>query len=335
MLDGGRPSEPTTLLTRQVELVVDDAEEAGAVGSRLFYPQQLSVLGRPRGFAMTLRGARLGPVFLGENSFDADVRISCGELSTSYHVNMPLEGRLASRHRGTDVEATPERAALYGPLGETVLSRWESGCRQLCVKIERGAVDAALAAHLGREVVGPVTLDPSLDLRHGAGRSWAQLARMINEQLRQPDSLLYQPMVAAPLAHGLLTGLLTAASHELRAALASPAPAAQPPMLRRAIDYIEAHATLPITTADVAAHCNMSVRALQEGFARHLGQTPTHYLRAVRLRGAHHDLLTSSPFESTVATVSHRWGFTHLGRFAAAHQAAFGELPSTTLQRGE
>ncbi len=326
--------DSATALTGPVEVVVNDAEEAGAVGSRLFYPQQLSVLGRPRAFAMTLRGARIGPVFLGENSFDADVRISCGELRTSYHVNLPLEGRLASRYRGRDVEATRERAALYGPFGETVLSRWEGGCRQLCVKIERGAVDAALAAHLGREVVGPVTLDPSLDVRQGPGRSWAQLALMINEQLRQPDSLLYQPLVAAPLTQGLLAGLLAASSHELRAALESPVATLHPPVLRRAIDYIQAHAAEPITTTDVAVHCNLSVRALQDGFARHVGQSPLQYLRKVRLRSAHEDLLTSNPFESTVATIAHRWGFTHLGRFAAAHEAAFGDLPSATLQRG-
>jgi transcriptional regulator GlxA family with amidase domain len=34
-----------------------------------------------------------------------------------------------------------------------------------------------------------------------------------------------------------------------------------------------------------------------------------------------------------VTTVALRHGFTHLGRFSAYYQSAFGELPRTTLRR--
>jgi transcriptional regulator GlxA family with amidase domain len=83
----------------------------------------------------------------------------------------------------------------------------------------------------------------------------------------------------------------------------------------------------------VAAHCNVSVRTLQDSFAKHVGQSPLQYLRSVRLARAHDALLAADPYENTVAAIAHRWGFTHPGRFAADHKSRFGEHPSRTLHR--
>jgi len=55
------------------------------------------------------------------------------------------------------------------------------------------------------------------------------------------------------------------------------------------------------------------------------------YLRHVRLARAHHDLRHGDVH--TVAEAAHRWGFTHLGRFAVLYQARYGAAPSETLRR--
>jgi transcriptional regulator GlxA family with amidase domain len=57
------------------------------------------------------------------------------------------------------------------------------------------------------------------------------------------------------------------------------------------------------------------------------------YLRAVRLRRAHQTLLESDPSTVSVAAVAYDWGFTNLGRFAAAHTSRYDELPAVTLRR--
>ena len=46
-----------------------------------------------------------------------------------------------------------------------------------------------------------------------------------------------------------------------------------------------------------------------------------------------HGLLLGSadPAHTTVAAIAHRWGFTHLGRFAAAHKKKFGNTPVQAL----
>jgi AraC-like DNA-binding protein len=56
------------------------------------------------------------------------------------------------------------------------------------------------------------------------------------------------------------------------------------------------------------------------------------YLRVVRLRRAHRDLRSADPVHTTVARIARRWGFTNLGRFAAAHQRMYGQTPLQALR---
>jgi len=306
-------------------------EEAARLCSEAFYRQRLDLLDRSGRFALSQRHVRLGPITIGDITVGSDVRLDCGELGTSYHVNLPLTGRLESCHRGTRVTATPERAAVYRPDGETVLTRWAAGCRQLCVKIDRAAVDSTLEAALGRPVVAPIAFAPSTDIT-GPARSWAALLLLVTHRLGGTDSVVQHSLVALPLIESLVSGLLLAVDHPYREALEQPGEPSRPPAVRTAVDIMRAEPQAPLTTAAIAAQCHVSVRSLQEGFQRHVGMSPMAYLRRVRLRRAHEDLLAGDPFGETVASIAHRWGFTHLGRFAAAHEAAYGEPPLGALR---
>jgi transcriptional regulator GlxA family with amidase domain len=51
------------------------------------------------------------------------------------------------------------------------------------------------------------------------------------------------------------------------------------------------------------------------------------------LRRAHRALMESDPTVTTVASIAHRWGFIHAGRFAETHAARYGEPPGVTLRR--
>src|SRR5262245_13981544 len=140
-------------------------------------------------------------------------------------------------------------------------------------------------------------------------------------------------MIALPFIDTLVLGLLVAADHPHRAALAAEVSRPGPRSIRCAIDTMEADAHLPLTVAAIAARSHISVRALQKGFRHHLGISPMAYLREVRLRHAHQALLDSDPSTETVASVANRWGFTNLGRFSAAHTTRYGESPLVTLRR--
>jgi AraC-like DNA-binding protein len=56
-------------------------------------------------------------------------------------------------------------------------------------------------------------------------------------------------------------------------------------------------------------------------------------VRQRRLHAVRRDLLAGDPGR-TVTRVAFKWGFNHLGRFAAQYAREFGESPRDTLKRG-
>jgi AraC-like DNA-binding protein len=307
-------------------------DEAHAITTEAFYPCSMDRLDRHGRLAMTLRADRVGPVMIGDLRYGSDIRICCGELTTAYHVNVPLSGHLESRYGSTDVVATPAQAAVYGPTGDTTLTRWAGDCRQLCIKLERTAVDAELESLLGRSVPTPLTLDATMDLSTGPGRSWLEMALLLAREVRRPGSLATTPLAAASLSRSLITGLLVAAGHRYDEELSAPRAPCGSPVVRRAMELMEARAHQPLTITAVAAEINVSVRALQEGFRRHVQMSPMTYLRTVRLQRVHEDLRRSDASATTVAAVAAHWGFAHLSRFAGAYRAVYGVSPSHTLR---
>jgi AraC-like DNA-binding protein len=306
-------------------------------GSAFYLDQTLRPLAEPEGFSMEQRVVSMGPVTLGDVTFGTDVRIDCGGPRDTYHVNLPLNGHVRSEHRGQRVIAVPERAAVYRPDGKTALPRWAGGTRQLSVMIDRAAVERALRDLLGSEPVlrtGQIAFEPSMAVTQGAARDWAQLALLLNEQLARPESLAHEPLVGRPLVDSLVRGLLLAVDHPYREALIASSEPARPTAVRTAIDVMESEPQEPMTASSLAERSHVSVRSLQEGFRRYMGTTPMTYLRSVRLRHAHEELLAADPSATTVATVAFRWGFTNLGRFAAEHQAAYDTQPVQTLRSG-
>lgn len=103
--------------------------------------------------------------------------------------------------------------------------------------------------------------------------------------------------------------------------------------LRRAIDFIEANADRDIHIAEIAGAAHVSPRTIQLAFRRHLGFTPTAYLRRTRLDRARAELRAASPEETTVTHIAARWGYVSPSRFAAHYRTAFGESPSQTLHQ--
>ena len=105
-----------------------------------FYPHRLRLLGPPHNFGLTHRVTRVGPITVGDITYDTDVALGFDEIRASYHVNVPLKGWLRSRHRGQETTPSPEVASIYRPDGEIAVTRWPGGTRNLAVKIDRKSV---------------------------------------------------------------------------------------------------------------------------------------------------------------------------------------------------
>jgi AraC-like DNA-binding protein len=310
---------------------VKDAENL--CGLALYPQQELKILRNPESFSLRQRIGNLGPITIGEIAFGADVRLECGELHDSYHVNIPVTGHIESEHRGVRAIADSNYATVYQPEMYTVLPYWSAQTRLLCAKFDRSVVDDALRDALGNTANTQINFEHTMQIHSGGGHAWTQMMMTLYGQLCQPDSILREPLVGWPFIDSLVRGLLVVADHPYHSALVKPVGPAPSRLVATAVEIIEADAHLPLTVSSIATRSHGSVRSLQQAFRREMKMTPMAYLREVRMRRAHRALVESDPSASTVASIAYRWGFNNLGRFAETHTARYGEPPGVTLRR--
>lgn len=305
-------------------------EETNSLFDWGYCPLVVRPRGREHGYAFSLDVVHLGPLTVGELAYGADVTTSLGYLD-AYQLNVPLAGHVSAEQHGCETRAGSGAATMFRPTGDVCQPLITADCRQLATKIDQGALERELASLLGHPVAGPIRFPLGVDLRAGAGPGLVRLLQLIRAEASDRDGLLYQPLIADRLWRGVLTAVLLATDHQYREALERASAPSRPATVKRAIDAMEAHPDLPHTVHDLAAYAGVGVRALQEGFHRHVGMSPMAYLRQVRLARVHDDLRAAEPRTVTVAAVARRWGFAHLGRFAREYRFRFGVSPSETL----
>ncbi|WP_063760013.1 AraC family transcriptional regulator [Streptomyces sclerotialus] len=331
---GGRAPRTTAVGSGPVPAFrTTDVERARAwIADTLSYPVALDPLTDPADFAFTTSAVRLGQVTFATVSYGTDVLSKSEGLGSAYHVNVPVSGQAVQSHRGEVFRATATdgRVPVFEPTG-ALTGELDAEAEVLALSFDRQAVESALEEHLEHSV-RPLHFPGGLDPHRGRGQTLTALAGVVAGELRAPTGLLAHPPVATGLADSLLTTMLYAAPHQYREELASPATRTCPRPVKRAVDAMQADPAHPFTLRELARLAGVAPRSLQAGFQQHLETTPMAYLRRLRLERAHRDLACHGPAGS-VTEIAGRWGFTHLGRFAAAYRARYGVLPSQAHRR--
>lgn len=164
----------------------------------------------------------------------------------------------------------------------------------------------------------------------GPAKTLFHIARMLAAPGEIPHPLLDAPLGAALLKESLLgifaeTWPRTSSRGSVRQANLR--------HVRKAVDWIRAHAGERLQLEDIAQAANVSVRSLQTGFKQQYGMSPMAYVLKVRLQEVHHELLTADATLS-ITEIARKWGFANRGEFAARYRALYGETPSETRSRG-
>ena len=287
--------------------------------------------GDPHHFAATFHAVLIRDVTIGYLDYTTGVRIEVRELPESHLVMVPATGSSTIHTSGSDIVTSPIMAAVPRP-GEPMTVDCPPDAAHLVVRISRRALETHLSRLLGRTVDRPIEFEPAFDLSVGAASRWNFAVQVLHAELYESDSLLHQSAGVGPLEEFLMSALLYGQESNFRSQL-DPSAKRTGRIVTDAIDFIEHHLAEAISVDDIARHVEVSVRTLQNQFARDLDQTPTSYLRDRRLDRARSDLADATPGSGvSVTDVATRWGFTHLGRFAAVYKSRFGESPSRTLK---
>lgn len=339
---GRNGSSPAVLPLARYELVrTADPEDARERVARVLAEHRLELAGGADGASLDARlhSFRGQDLSLNLLSCGKDVRIVMDAPRRHYAVHVPLSGNAGIRAGFGHIHAEPGVASVVSPHDPLVV-RCTPDCRQLIVRIEQAALQARLSELLGEPLREPLWFTPRLDVTRGPGLSWYRVLDLMVGELDLPGSLFTTPGRFAQLERLLMTMLLEVQPHSHSESLrrrgdsgtTRRAPSC-PRYVREARQLMDDHPEWQHTIASLASHVSYTTRGLQKGFNRHVGTSPTTYLRRVRLRRARDELLAASPDSTTAEAVAQRWGLRHYGHFAALYRAEFGESPRDTLRR--
>jgi AraC-like DNA-binding protein len=324
---------PPALESHEIFYTEDPSEASELIGKALA-PNRLTLgaIGS-NVFAASLHGARLRDLSLLYLDLHVATTVDMARCGPYFAVHMPLNGRAVGTVAGKPFEAHSVHAVVTNP-DDPLQIRFDHDSPQLIVRIEQEALERYLTRLLGRLLTRPLVFEPTLDLAGDAAMRWHGAVQLLHTEIFYSGSLVRSGLGIGPLEDFLMSTLLMlqpSTYHEI-----STRPTVPPGRraVRRAIDYIEHHLAEPINMSDIAEHVGVSARSIQQGFRDELGVTPMGYLRDRRLERSREDLTDAEPSEGvTVTAVAERWGFNHLGTFAALYKKRWGESPSETLRR--
>jgi AraC-like DNA-binding protein len=323
---------PTALMGHEIFCTEDLAEATELVGQFLGVGH-LEVNTGEGPFQATMNAVRLRDVTLAYLDFHAVTTLSVPKTGDHYSVHMPMSGRARCLYDGDPVEVLSYLALVVNP-GTELSMAMEFDTPQLIVRIEVQALERQLARMLGRTVTRPVVFDSCMDLTTDPAVRWHGAIQLLSSEVMTPNSLIQQGIGAGPLEELVISSLLWVQSSTYHDDLMAGNSQRRGMTVRRAIAYIEENLSWQITLQDIARALNVSVRSVQNAFRDDLGTTPMNYLRDRRLERARAELADALPSDGvTVTEVAERWGFGHLGNFAAMYRKRFGESPSDTLRR--
>ncbi len=311
-----------------------DLDQTRELVSRLFCPHELRIAGRNQKIDAHVYQAPLGAVTINRLRHGADVLVDPDHLEDFLLVQMQLTGEAEVSCGNSSIGSDTRIATVLTP-GLPLKARLREGCDQIVVRIPRMLIEDHCVQHLGRELNAPIEFQLGMRLTEGGGRDWLRLITFLLDGLDQEGGHRFaSPLFQVLAAQMMVTTLLMCQPNNFDAALRQPVPRIAPRHVKLAEEYIDDHADRPITIVELANHTNVSTRALYAGFRRFRQTSPMAHLKLVRLRRVRQDLLTAKPGERVTA-VAVRWGFVHLGEFAAAYKRLFGETPSATLRRAD
>ena len=149
--------------------------------------------------------------------------------------------------------------------------------------IPRAVLQASLQQLLGDAIERSVEFLPLISAASGAGATLRRSLVMAILELSDATPSFGHPFVAVRfeefVAHTLLSGL----PHNFTDYLAAQNSAAAPRNVIKALDYIKAKASEPLTIGEIAQAAGCSTRALQLAFRAWRDTTPMRELNRIRL----------------------------------------------------
>lgn len=307
-----------------------DADEAQSTLSREFLDVRINKIRDHRAFHMEMTGVHLGRTMVGYNQFDTETLVDPGEVGDSVFLVLGVGAPVIIHIDGEPIVCT-EKGAILSPSRRVIIDL-PAGSGTFTVKAKLDAIEKRFREVKDRRPGKPIVFNRSVDLANGVGAQARRLLGSLVDTFQQDSTVVENPLLRAGFDDMLLNILLALPNNYSDELMGDHRRTVAPALVHKMEEFLEAHATEPVTISDLIAQCNCSRAALFNAFRRYRDYTPMQFLAECRLKSAREALQSPSP-ANTVSSIAYACGFSHLGRFTAAYRRRFDESPSETLRR--
>jgi AraC-like DNA-binding protein len=296
--------------------------------------QKFEIRGRNRPFSTLIQFRQLTDMRVSYTWFAPAMVISLIPADPYYSLYFRHSGSSEYRVPGRVFFTSPSCGAFWPGL-HPVQVRTNENWHAFGTRFSSGAIQLELSRLLGRDIVRPIDFDPMVNFDRGAGRILKRMLVQLYEKAGQHEpELAKSDLRMRQIELSLITLILEGLRHNYSKFVNGPERNIAPWQVRAVEEFIFANADRPLSLGNLAVIGGVSARSLQFTFRRHRGCSPMEFLRRVRLERVRNEL--QHPIhDTTVTSTAMRWGFLHLGRFAAEYRARFNESPSATLHGAE
>jgi len=273
---------------------------------------------------------KVGPCGIWGGACHSGMQIKLLDPSNAYVIYLPIAGELDIDVGSKRFSCEPEHV-FVGDFSTIERLRLHEGRRHTGIAFGYEVVVRQLSELLDASVNKKLEFSAMMDCRSPAIGKISTAATLLWTILTNEPETFALGKFAELMFQSLAVLLLESVPHNYSAALARPVAPAIPKHVKRAIDFMIVNVSMPMTIADVARESGCSLRSLHLGFQQYKGISPLQFLRQIRLEGVRRDLIGDGD-HSTISQIAQRWGFTHMGLFAALYRDAFGQSPSEAMQ---
>ena len=318
------------------ELLRDgDLGDVVSVGSQLFWQNHGETVDPGGPINARFNGLNLGVMSIACLSFGTEVTIEpvCNEQHLIVQTSLTGQSTTVNGHQ--KVAAEPGDVVVIDASLPTKI-QFAKDCAHLVLKIDRALIAQKLSQLLQQDIGGPVVFDLLPESNGAFNRAWMETMRFLCAFYDRPqqenlpgDHLLHSHLDLATCT------LISCGRHSYSGRLNDTGDKAAPGHIRRSCEYIDAHIKDSLTLADLCRASGVSERALQLGFKKHLGLTPTAFIRNRRLHHLHQALLhadgRTNVSRTNVSRVMWDHGISNPGRWAQLYYRRYGCYPAQTL----
>ncbi|MDF1749249.1 MAG: AraC family transcriptional regulator [Alphaproteobacteria bacterium] len=303
----------------------------------------VKTISAPHDFELNGKGAELGARFAIAQCGDVnlvhvtfgnvDIRVKSEEENTDeVLIYVVTSGSGTVQHGAKDMQATISKGFIRDTAMPVDAS--QKDLSTFMIPISKKKLKDHVNSLMGTEPdLMDISFNQEIDILTPGGAIVRNTIFYLAEALDGPLRGLNNPILNAQLEDMLLTQILTLLPNSYQDVLnGHPISTVVPYNIKRAREYIHAHADKKVGLAEIVAAAGCSYRAVQRGFLDAYGVSPMAYLRTVRLRRIR-AMLLAGPGEGSISEIAQKMGFCHAGRFSQAYCREFGELPSETLRK--